>query len=155
MARQGFFGVEPGKFVDIWMPAMMYSKAALNDLTWGWFRILGRLSAGTTRSQVRARLAPTFDAYEQELVRRFPMTPEPIQKQYRERPLLIHSAATGSSNFQVTFGRALWIVLGVGESWLSRAPISPVCCWPAPRFAPRKWRCVSLGASRSRRFASC
>lgn len=48
VARKGFFGVEPGKFVDIWIPAMMYSKAAFDNPTWGWFRILGRLSPGTT-----------------------------------------------------------------------------------------------------------
>src|SRR5262249_7071835 len=88
VAREGFFGVEPGRFVDIWIPAMMYSKAALDNLTWGWFRILGRLSAGTSISQLQARLDPVFQSYEQELIRRFPMTPAPIQKQYRERPLL-------------------------------------------------------------------
>ena len=49
VARKGFFGVEPGKFVNIWMPAMMYSKAALDDPMWGWFRIFGRLSPGARR----------------------------------------------------------------------------------------------------------
>ena len=152
VARKGFFGVEPGKFVDIWMPAMMYSKAAFNDLTWGWFRILGRLSPGTTRFQVRARLDPIFDAYDQELVRRFPKTPEPIQKQYRERPLLIHPASNGSSNFQVTFARPLWILSGVGVGILliACANIATLLLARSTARSSEMAMRISLGAGRSR-----
>jgi hypothetical protein len=44
VARKGFFGIEPGKFVDVWLPATMYSKAAFGNPGWNWFRIVGRLS---------------------------------------------------------------------------------------------------------------
>ena len=39
VAREGFFGVEPGKFVDVWLPGTQYDPQALTQLGWNWFRI--------------------------------------------------------------------------------------------------------------------
>ncbi len=58
--QEGFFGVEPGKFIDIWTPAATYGAQALKSIQWFWFQIVGRLEGDTNLDQVQARLQPGF-----------------------------------------------------------------------------------------------
>jgi predicted permease len=152
VARKGFFGVEPGKLVDIWMPAMMYSKAALSMSGWNWFRIIGRLSPGSTPRQVQSRLQPIFSTHTDEQVKTQPTMPPSIKKQFRELPLLVRPGATGSSNFQTAFARPLWIVLGVaaGILLIACANLASLLLARSTARSSEMAMRISLGAGRSR-----
>ena len=58
VAEQGFFGVEPGKVVDLWLPVMTFDPGVFTNPSARLFRIIGRLNAGESREQLQARLRP-------------------------------------------------------------------------------------------------
>lgn len=152
IAQKGFFGVEPGKFVDAWMPAMLYNKEAFTNPGWGWFRIVGRTAPGVSSALVQARLQPTFHRYQSAIVQRMPTMPAAIKAQFTNASLRVHPADDGVSGFRRDFAKPLWIVFAVaaGIFMVACANVASLLLARATARSGEMALRISLGANRSR-----
>jgi predicted permease len=151
VARKGFSGVEPGKFVDVWLPVTVSDPSIFTNLDARMFHIMGRLAPGVSMEQWATRLQPAFHRH-QELRIGLGGMPAALQKEMRDIKLLAHSGANGISGFRRTFARPLWILLGISACMLliaSANVASLLLARSAARAAEMAFR-VSLGARRTR-----
>jgi putative ABC transport system permease protein len=110
VSEEPFTGTEPGTMIDIFIPTMMNPAVERSDSTW--LRTLVRLKPGAGVEPVRAKLAATSLAFEQERAKGFVGMPKQSIDNWLKQTVLLEPAPAGISDLQHEYRRSL-AALGV------------------------------------------
>jgi predicted permease len=152
VVSKDFVGVEPGRFVDVWVPLMTFDPGVFSNAEANLFRIVVRLGDQTTADQLQARLQAVFRDRQRVVVAKHPEMTEAAKTAFAERQIQVRPGGIGTSPFQRTFSRPIWIVWGVAAAILLVA-CANVASLLTSRSASRTSEMMlrtSVGASRSR-----
>lgn len=114
VAPPGFTGDIVGQPTDVWIPMMMRpaidpAGLALDDRTFSWLAVMGRLAPGATLAQARAEL-PVLEARSI----RAHLSGESLSEfdqDVRADPVLVSPGARGFSRFRPLYGPALIVLM--------------------------------------------
>lgn len=152
VTQKGFFGADPGKAIDIWVPVTTGDPDIFNNAEYRAFRVMGRLAPGVTRAQLEAHLQPAFHHHQEARIAANSALPAVMQTQLRSMTLTVRPGANGISSFRQLFSPSLWILFGVSICILVIA-CANVASLLLARAAARSGEMalrLSLGVGRSR-----
>ena len=104
-----FTGTEPGKMVDIFIPAMMHPGVTAND--WGWLRTLVILKPGVAAQPVRAKMEAITRTFEtQRMGGATDSMPQDVRDAFLNQQVWLEPAASGASELRTDTRRPLSIL---------------------------------------------
>jgi predicted permease len=110
----GFSGDVVGRNVEGWIPIAMEPQIQpkadpLNDRTWSWLQMMGRLAPGVTLARARNELS----AIEAESIRSHTTGDEltSFESDLKQDPIRVDSGRTGFSRYRGAYGPALAVLL--------------------------------------------